>query len=531
MPLKKVTVERIENRREDTRTVECVSELQRIMGDFFTSISGHGVVDTPLENFRNSMNLFAETCTNMRLDIIKNIHLHYKMEWTSGVFYDWNRGLVKEDISSELKAIKLLNESSKFIGYYIPSLNILLGTDWSHSESTIRTFKEFKNELIEKLELKPINKDTINKKAKPKPKKINVTVGCDPEFEILNNRKVILNASNISFISDGNTDNKIGIDGSGDQVEFRPDYGTPAKVAAEMEILFKTFVNKSKNKMQLTISGHRYPLGGHIHIGVGKRINPPRGLVEMLDDFIGKKTLCLSGSARGGYGGTGAYEGKPWGYEYRTPPAAIFYTKKLATIFLKLARNINRYYFSSTLNEIEYNDPVTFDDYNRIGKVTLGEYKYMFATINLLKEYIDKGNHIVADWSGNVLKEKEVNYNLKLDIRDDWNEDIKEEFEEYLYETLGTLKLKIVVRGLRGSRGLVSNIPGIKWWDNQDLVETEFPIVQEDGSLLIALPKKVRLYRDYFNDYKVGICSSISFFVNDFKEGKYIPKTEKKEVI
>ena len=108
--------------------------------------------------------------------------------------------------------------------------------------------------------------------------------------------------------------------------------------------------------------GDEYPCGGHIHVGILVRGGfpygySPRKTVSVLDAFIGIPTRSLNGCARGDYAYLGSYENKEYGFEYRTPPAAIFADKVVLRQVLDI---VQRVAFAVLTNGLTYHtDPVS----------------------------------------------------------------------------------------------------------------------------------------------------------------------------
>lgn len=184
------------------------------------------------------------------------------------------------------------------------------------------------------------------------------TVGTDPEFEVVRNGCVIRPPA---YYKGTGSDVPIGLDGAGSQVEFRPKSGTPEQVVENLKKLFTQIGDP------ITTLGNVYPLGGHIHIGLGYASYPTQDLLWLLDYFLGKPTSRLSGKARGLYMKYGAYEAKPWGFEYRTPPAAIFATPEFARLSMKICKEVTECYHNEQVIRVTTPDPIKEDYLNYCG--------------------------------------------------------------------------------------------------------------------------------------------------------------------
>ena len=183
---------------------------------------------------------------------------------------------------------------------------------------------------------------------------LRMTLGTDPEFEHLSDWETY---NPIRTTIPGSTQSKIGKDGSGEQIELRPQAESTAQK------LVKNLRELIKDCPSMSTRGDIYPLGGHIHFGGvvnpdGKKVgnyeevgprggrlgwhtyNPTGQLISALDDFIGKPTSWANGFARSHYRGLGKFELKPYGFEYRSPSAAWMDTPDVAKFTLQLAKGI-----------------------------------------------------------------------------------------------------------------------------------------------------------------------------------------------
>ena len=389
------------------------------------------------------------------------------------------------------------------IAYYLMSPNdTLITTDWAHNEITVEFVKErIKNELVEKLHL--VKKFPRVRRLKP----INIKLGCDPEFEVLTPGNTILRASDLHTISDTGS---IGRDGCGQQIEFRPRPGKPDDLVTEIETLFRQYsLIPECSNTSLCFSGHTYPVGGHIHIGLGRRLSPTTQFLQLLDDFVGIPSIDCSGRARGSYRRMSAYESKNWGFEYRTPPAILFYNPTLTRISLKLIYNLTNRYVNIT-KEISYHKPVGHNELVEIGGLTTNEARYYLKKLDHLKKLIATGAPIEAKWGTNAKREEN---NLLITFSDDWNEIIKTNFISLLtsYNTLLKKTVALHFFGLKAERGLVSTIK----IDGFELVTDKIPTIatKSDGTsittLKIGLPFDFRTSIYTYTQYKVDVCKSI----------------------
>ena len=203
----------------------------------------------------------------------------------------------------------------------------------------------------------------------------NVTVGTDPEFEIIRDGQVIRPPSYYN-----GTRTRIGLDGAGCQIELRPKAGTPEEVVDDMKTLFREI------KDPVTVLGNVYPLGGHIHLGVGNQATPTPDLLWLLDYFLGTPTINLSGTARSSYRKMSAYESKPWGFEYRTPPAAIFWNPEFARLSMKICQEVTACYINKQTIRVTSPAPVKEDYLNYCG-FTEEEYDHWIRQIQSYNDF------------------------------------------------------------------------------------------------------------------------------------------------
>jgi hypothetical protein len=173
----------------------------------------------------------------------------------------------------------------------------------------------------------------------------NVTVGCDPEFLLLDSDGHLQNVSIDHDCEQGN----IGYDHGCRVGELRPKYGTPQQVTNNIRILFKELKRRYPAYKVAAGGGEKYgfSIGGHIHFGNihfnnyyssstrqsnRGRVNPlllnpenkEHKLIFMLDYFLGRRLKKVPGGQRpksATYGRLSDVETKVHGFEYRTPPS------------------------------------------------------------------------------------------------------------------------------------------------------------------------------------------------------------------
>ena len=241
----------------------------------------------------------------------------------------WMRPVTNRRIPSEEIIIFRFRNITK--GFYYPRHQTLviarMGYDY-RSLANLDTIWRWLRAPENQLTLRPIPEDEQPATAA----RVKLLVGTDPEFEVLGPtlQPIMPERGEYSDYLRAS----IGLDGAGSQLEFRPKAGTVDQVVKELTALMK------KVKHRICTTGHRYSLGGHIHLGYGHSYQPTSDLLWLLDQYLGLPTIDLSGRARGGYKCLSAVETKPHGFEYRSCPAAIFDHPELARLSMTIAQNV-----------------------------------------------------------------------------------------------------------------------------------------------------------------------------------------------
>jgi hypothetical protein len=371
---------------------------------------------------------------------------------------------------------------------------------------------------------------------------IPIKLGGDPEFELgikkPNGGYEIVTAGNFSSLSNVYKDynGRIGRDGSKNQLEIRPTPSSkPDMVVRHIKnLLNKTLTLSNMSDKTIIVSGNKYPLGGHIHVGLKKSLGKEaiKGYIQMLDDFIGAPTLNLCGSARGPYKKLGEMRTKSYGFEYRTPPSTVFYSPDTALTTYRLVKNLGDLYFNSR-REVKYNTPISIDDLVDIGGLSSHE-------INVFKNDLMEFNRLLSlgltipistKWfgdayaDGNPVQEKPVNPEpairssnaIYVYFLDEWESDIRNEMERILelafinvnfpVSRIGSWSLSLF--GFKQTRGLITNISvpietGLE-------VDLSFPILADGhpNSIRVGLPYRFRKDSSFFNDIKIPILEAI----------------------
>jgi len=358
--------------------------------------------------------------------------------------------------------------NGKSAGMYLVKNQVLIASDWTHNEKCIETLKQ----------LIPYLSKIFRKRSKLPPKpRFSITVGADPEFEVIDSSGRVVSASGIVK---GGTDprQEIGRDGAGSQVELRPKPESDLwKFIGNVRSLLKKFAEEYPG-YRLSTQGDVYPLGGHIHLSVP--VN--NDIIRILDNWIGDKVIHLSGKARGSYKKLSAYETKPWGFEYRTPPAAVFLKPQVLFAVLKIMKAVLKEYFSCEGVSL-YPTP------EEIARLKIEkEWKILN---DFVKEYPKVSKDVLKQWRIKVKVEPRVD----VIFRDDWAPEIRSYVSSLLSERLGKLAKKLNMRGIykvilfgfRSERGMVCNFESTVF----DKIDFDYSV--NSGEKAFGLPYNVRV--------------------------------------
>lgn len=220
----------------------------------------------------------------------------------------------------------------------------------------------------------------------------DITIGCDPEFELVYKGKFIDPSGENNEDFDGV---RIGTD-CGDyfnNVELRPQHHVSPK--GLLNNFRKLSAEVHKKRYKLTVSGLENSIGGHIHIGI-RNVDTRHHLIDevecgtcplidALDEFLGKKVMCLSSDIRSGsgYGELGDCRRQVYGIEYRVPSAAIFYRPLLAKYCFMIAKRATYFYLTGHLSDIIENP--TAIEYAVELKIKPAQYKQFIREIAITK--------------------------------------------------------------------------------------------------------------------------------------------------
>lgn len=399
--------------------------------------------------------------------------------------------------------VTVISVNDRTAGIFFSTLRTLFLTDWTHSLATIEVFTKIWPQMVEEFGIKPLQQ----RKKKGK-KKVTVTIGADPEFEMVNRKGAVISASSHYdseiFGNEGPFGNKIGLDGAGSQIELRPEPSEkPHEVVKRLKGLFQEF-NAHYQNMHLGVAGDTYPLGGHIHIGVGQEFIPPGGLIRMLDVFIGRPLMVQSGRARGSYCHESSYERKYYGFEYRTPPASYLLKPEITRIVFKIAKNITEHFINK--DNVIYNDPPQKEDYLKLAKLSESEYRKLDEFI---ASYPALPKIATAFWTKQKLPKRSP---VHIELNDEWRTSNANNLTSAINRSFEKSRNKppfpVVLYGLSKERGLVATIkiPEIAMVPEEDMNQLTVGFVR--GRYWIGLPYVLRM-TDYYISREQSIVSSI----------------------
>jgi hypothetical protein len=371
-------------------------------------------------------------------------------------FYEKRGSISEREGSPNIK----LTYRGNTIGLLCPETQTIWGTAWTHYNEyrpAIAHIVEFlENEgLLTKLEPIEIVKPTKDKKVE-----FSITIGGDPEFELIDVSGEVVEAHGANefriFESCGN----VGVDGSGDQIELRPEPGPPEVVVDNIRQLLEHFNEHYGEKYKLAASSSTYPCGGHIHIGITPLPDESYydKLSKILDHFIGKPTRGLNGPARKsdneyGYGRIGDWRSQDHGMEYRTPPSAVWKNPEFTRIVLKLTYNLATS-LSNNL-EIEYDSSnLTVQDLTDIGGLLEDEVsQYLSECQNSAP---DSNECLLAAWG---IEKKVPKPKIRVTYNEDWNYEVKRIINSEFRKVEVSKNVHIILYGLNKERGNVYTFP------------------------------------------------------------------------
>jgi hypothetical protein len=333
-----------------------------------------------------------------------------------------------------------------------------------------------------------------------------ISIGADPEFEISIDGEIVYGANVEEFCSDDDgdaCDKEWGLDGSSQTVEARPEPAfTPQEAVENMKSLFERVTEH-----ELTTASRKYSAGGHIHIGgITFDYNLDHGLLHLLDKQIGEPTTPMNGKARksSSYFCMSAYETKSYGFEYRTPPAGIFYTPRMLELCYKIAHNTADKWYKGVIDFVYDSLDENLKIWSDFTDEEIAEYK------SLIKNYDEvKDNNVVAAWvSPDRIRKYVKEYPVTVKYSDDYGYVFCSALANELKDLRLKKKVSIRMFGLSASRGdkKCSNID-IIGFDRIDL---------DAGENCIGLSRDIRVTDN--KGYAMAVASQIKRHIKETYE-------------
>ncbi|MCD6124308.1 hypothetical protein J7J62_03955 [bacterium] len=398
-------------------------------------------------NVPYSVYIYAEN-SNIRLRPVGaiNIQMDDKFFDHFSIFHDYPMSFRGLEYVNTFK----IRINGHFVGHYLYEYKVLLLTDFTHKVGYIDYAYQALLAIVRVLGI-DTNWSLPKSKKKKEKVKVNITLGCDPEFML--KKRTWIRARDFY----DTLENEIGCDGAGTQLELRPSpHSNPAIVIRNI----KKLLRKVKNDGFDIQIADEAPLGGHIHVGFkfngrSKAIRPSDELLTAYDDFLGKRTnkLCY----REGYGYLSSYETKDWGFEYRTPSAAIFAHPEIARISMKIIKNLTK--LAVMKKEIQYNRLPTEEDYIKIAGLSKKEAATFLAFVN---EPPKPPYSILEFWKIKPPKgeKRRVTYPLEVRFGDEWMDGVARKVIKWANSLRLKKPVRMILFGLKESRGKVTS--GIK---------------------------------------------------------------------
>ena len=449
---------------------EAVDRGVKMLAPYFWFVTGHGSTGDHLMFRREFASFYTARVPRLR-ELEKGGFEVEKVDIEVGevdpIFYD-ERDQVLDLSMFRTQKVICIYVNRRLAGAYFTRSRVLVATDWTHNGACISTLKKMMPHLSK----------IFRKRSKllPKPR-FSLMFGADPEFEVIDSSGRVVSASGIIQGGDDPRE-EIGRDGAGSQVEIRPaPSGDIWKFVKNIREILKRFASQYPN-YSLSVQGDTYPLGGHIHLSVW----PDGNVLEILDNWIGSVVIDLSGRARGSYKKMSAYEEKPWGFEYRTPPAAIFLKPQVLFAVLKIMKAVLKRYFSH-----EGVSPVPTEEEIKRLKIEK-EWKILNRFI---EEYPRMSKDVLKQWRIRAKVEPKVD----IVFRDDWAPEVREFVSEVLSGKLSSLAKKLnekgiyrlVLFGFRKERGEVCN------FISSQFERIDFSYSVREGEVAFGLPYGVRM--------------------------------------
>lgn len=339
------------------------------------------------------------------------------------------------DWSGELREVRP-------VAIYYTDSNTLITYDIIHEHGAEKRIRAL-IELLRKVGV-PIPKRPLDVPPRPR-KQYAVTIGTDPEFEIVE-RGAVVSAANVLDPFETRY-GEVGIDGAGGPMEIRPEPGTPEEVVENVAMLLRAAAEKGYT---FTTASVRFPVGAHIHIGGITDLDIGE-FARALDHALGPFVTEMNGPARrnSSYGRLGDWRSQSWGVEWRVPPSAVFSHPEVALEILRAVYHIAH----KLANEGEWDDGAD-TEWPRIREKVAMALK--FVQEHELRMHINTWLHI----AGSTERVKpERPFREVVMLHDGTYDDL------FFPHMIGAMEAANIVGTLRvyplhSSRGEVSNLPG-----------------------------------------------------------------------
>jgi len=442
----------------------------------------------------------------------------------SEVFYDWiDDSLVSDDDKFEMEFIEIVDKNGRRFGLYNKERNLLLLSDVTHNEVCYDLFCRLWPVLKMGLEAQKVTFKGLKKRE------FQVTVGADPEAEIVSDGQVVraneyMQRSNHSV--DPNCE--IGMDGSGCPAEFRPKPADDAdKLTGNMMSIFRQWANLYPS-LGLCGKGDRYAIGCHIHFGIKSlsanqfiQFNPQRDLLNTLDMFLAKPMWHMNGQARGGYASFSAYENKRYGFEYRSMPGGILSHPEMFDLCVKIGQKIVDKYVNSEPITYEQNG-ATEEDYLALG---LSKDEYV-KFLNFRSQWGNMSKDILQNWlQKSAAPIAPTRAPADIVMTDEWSPEISRRFRERLDSFTRTMGggLRLRFFGYAAKRGFFGDL------EIEGMVAAHNEPAYDSGAnvLSIGLPWNVRNDAAAYEQHEAELVAAVEYEIARIKariEGHDVPE-------
>ena len=317
------------------------------------------------------------------------------------------------------------NKAGSICGWYNKHKNILWMADLFHIEEARGgdTEKTYIRDLSSALSKTIFSSLLIYLKTGRLPR-VPLTIGADPEFEILSINNEIVNATEL--FNYPKASDEIGADGAGNPGELRPKYAySPLRLARNIKRLIRKLKYMPGFEKEFRIfagGGTRLRVGGHIHFGTR---NFPDTLRKALWKLVAAPVLKFQGELRNGDTDKCREEGRDvvrdqdHGTEWRPLPSFVV-SEELTKCILCTAYSVVKSCINDELPVDITTSRISKGLYHRIPlyqeyKLYIDKFVEIFVSPkeNLILESRD----ILKEWKFPLYRN---NYNLVVDCKHGW---------------------------------------------------------------------------------------------------------------